>query len=389
MELLNKTLLDYVAIIILCIVLIYSRTQFSRDVEANKRFNLLIWCLLLFSVFDVVGTITIEYASFVPVWLNYLVNSAYFLAEGASIIIFYKYVEKYTNSAITNTVAYYVLSYFPLLLAVECVIANCFVFILFEFDKYGLAAYGPLFPILYFILFYYYLLIVVMLVRNRRWISKRQLRAVASFICTAIVMMVVQILVLPDYSLQAFGFSVAALILMLTLETPDYEKLKSTLKSLEVAREQADKLENLKKFLMEEPDRPSAKTEYNFKKYIDDIYYSYRQRALGNRIDFVIETDDSIPDTVVGDKALLWQVVNDYLANIIENTKRGKVTLQSYAENVSGDSLDLVVSIICTNLALSLTKFELESNGAVLNIRKTEDGYDRLSFRMRHTYPLK
>lgn len=386
MELFNQTILDYVAVIILIMILIYSKTQFSDEFAANKLFNLLVYSSLIFTVFDLFSTYSVAYDEILPVWLNYFNLTVYFLADGAILISFYKYVEKYINATLNRSVAYYVISYFPILFAVECLIANFFVFILFEFDKYGFHSYGPLFPMFYFILVYYYILVSIMLFKNRQRISKRQIRAVVYYMITTILIMLIQIIILPNYSLQTFGFAIAMLVLMLTLETPDYQKLNSTLKSLEAAREQANKLADLKPFFVAGDKSLVTPVEYNYRKCIEDIYYSFRHQAVEKRIAYSIETDDTIPDKLIGDRVLLKRILTDFLSNVIANTKRGELILKSTAENLTPNSLDVVISVLDSNINMSLEHFSLRSNGIELTAGKNSDGFYVLSCRIPHIY---
>lgn len=385
MELLNKTILDYVSIIILLIVLIYSKTQFSKDEESNKLFTMLVYSLLVFTIFDTLGTYSVAYMKNLPIWVNYAVVSIYFIMEGISIVTFYKYVEKYTNAQISHTVAYYVLSYFPLLFAFECVFANFFIFLLFEFDKYGGAKYGPLFPFFYFILAYYYLMILRMLAKNRKRISKRQRRAVLYFIATSLVMLLIQMVFLPDLPLQTFSFAVATLVLMLTLETPDYQKLKSTLKSLEIAREQTDKLNKIKHLFVGGEDSSMVELEYDFKKCIEDIYNSYRQKAEDLRIDYSLLADDTVPSMVIGNKSILWLILNDYLANTIQYVKHGSIELGYHMEKRQDKKILLSVFVVCSNLILSFNTFRVDLGDTVLEVSRQKDGGYVFTIQMLHS----
>lgn len=387
MSLFAQTLLDYVSIIILVIVFLYSRTLITKDNKDNRLFTVIVISLMSLSLFDMLGTYSLSYAKDVPIFVNYFISSMYFVSEGMSIIFFYKYIEKYTHAKINKSVAYYVTVYFPLIFAIECLIANFFVFILFEFDKYGGGAYGPLFPLIYVILLYYYALVIILLVRNRRRVTKKQIQAVVYFILTSLVTMVVQLVFLPDYPLQIFGFAIATLILMLSLETPDYRKLNSTLKSLEAAREKADTLADLKGLFIANPKATAVLTDYNVKKYIEDIFYSFRRSAIEKRILFQMELSDEIPETVSGNRALLWKIVNNFLYNTISSTHRGSITLTVYPEKLSEEMINIVVSVTVSNINLTLSRFNLATDSLELLVEKNEDGYNVITVKLPHAVP--
>ncbi|MGE8214528.1 MAG: response regulator [Stenotrophomonas sp.] len=59
-----------------------------------------------------------------------------------------------------------------------------------------------------------------------------------------------------------------------------------------------------------------------------EVLRHFRHMAVENRLEFVIDLDDSVPETVVTDRSKLQQVLNNLLGNAFKFTREGKVTLQ-------------------------------------------------------------
>jgi len=58
-----------------------------------------------------------------------------------------------------------------------------------------------------------------------------------------------------------------------------------------------------------------------------EVLRHFRHMAVENRLEFVIDLDDSVPDTLVTDRSKLQQVLNNLLGNAFKFTREGKVTL--------------------------------------------------------------
>ena len=81
MNLLYNVSFDIAAIIITVLTVIILLTQYTNNTRANKMYRVFTFVLLTAEILDFVTAITISYASVVPIWLNLLLNSLFFLAN--------------------------------------------------------------------------------------------------------------------------------------------------------------------------------------------------------------------------------------------------------------------------------------------------------------------
>ena len=408
MTLLNAIDLDIVALVLLIVLLIFLRIQYSSDHERNKLFRELIYATILFTVFDIISQYTNENAMYYPKFVNYFSSSAYCLSHAVVIMIFFNYVELFLQENGGKSVSYYVRVYFPLAFMVECLIVNYNCNLIFSYNMYGHYSYGCMMLVTYLYPVYYYIMVIAMVIRNKKRLSTREYAAIYTYIGASLITIVLQ-LIFPDKLVLCLGATIATLCMLISLETPDFQNLSNTMKALEVARESADKANAAKSMFLSSMSHEirtpingvlgmneiilksdisdevrecahyidsSGRTllsvindildfskiesgmmdivpvEYSLKNVVSDAYLMMRQRAVDKGLEFVLECNPKIPKRLYGDEVRIKQIMINFITNAIKYTGEGKVTLKIDQKIATENNVDLVISVSDTGMGI-------------------------------------
>lgn len=208
---------------------------YSDQLEVNKKFKLLVRCTLATEIMDIVTAITISYGSVVPPVLNILANTVYFVLTTSLGYALLLYVGSYVGQSVhreknihANKIIYFLLLIILFL--------NIFRGFLFSFNGEGEYIHGILYPLVYFAPIYYVAFSTGVLAKNRSCFNLRQKLSISIYMITCILGPVLQMLFFPDILLSVFTPSVALLIILFSMETPDYQLLIKTLAELNELR---------------------------------------------------------------------------------------------------------------------------------------------------------
>ena len=232
----------------LLVVNIFLRLQYTRT-EINREFQRLALSTLIADALDVATAITISYGAVVPNWFNMLFNTTY---AGMIVIVgycFMRYVSAYVYAGRETPVMLCNDILFAVCLCT--VLANMLTGHIFYFDEQGSYIHGPLYLLVYFIPYYYMLFAAGVLLRNRAKFRIRQQISIFVFLVLSMLGIGAQMLFFSDVLLSVFSITVGELVLMFTLETPDYQRLIETM----------EELDNLQKNLKHEVRRQTQKAD--------------------------------------------------------------------------------------------------------------------------------
>ena len=226
---------EIVGAIYVLVVYVALRIYYSNQSEVNKKFKLVVECILAAEIMDVVTDITISYGSVIPPKLNTLVNTVYFASEFSLGYSFLRYVESYVNQSVSRIKSVRVnkIMYFLLL---GLLVLNMFTGFLFSFNEAGEYIHGSLYLFVYIVPFYYVFFSVIVLVKNQRFFKTKQKISIGVYIFMCLLGPVLQMLWFPDVLLSVFTPSLAVLVILFSMETPDYQLLIKTLAELDALR---------------------------------------------------------------------------------------------------------------------------------------------------------
>lgn len=229
--------IDFEIVGAIYVLVIYAalRIYYSNQSEVNKKFKLVVKCVLAAEIADIVTAITISYGSVVPPKLNMLANTVYFMLTFSLGYSFLRYVESYVNQGVSRLKSIRVNKIVYILLLLLLVL-NMFTGFLFHFNEKGEYIHGNLYLAVYIIPLYYVAFSAVVLAKNQRFFKIKQKLSIGIYIVMCLLGPVMQMLFFPDVLLGVFTPSIALLIILFSMETPDYQLLMKTLAELDDLR---------------------------------------------------------------------------------------------------------------------------------------------------------
>ena len=226
--------------IFLIILLFYIRLQFDTHSKVNKEFWKLTWIGLIATVLDVTTAITISYAGIVPMEVNVFLNTLYFVsvaALGYQVMyydIYYVYRDRMKRPFIR-------FNQILICLYVAVLIINTFTGFFFSFTKDGEYVRGPLHLVVYVAPCYFVICSAVILIFNFRRFRIWQRISISLFVIFQILGVVLQMFFFPDTLLALFMSALGLMMMLFTMETPDYQKLVITIEELSTTKKVAEK----------------------------------------------------------------------------------------------------------------------------------------------------
>ncbi|MCR4991276.1 MAG: response regulator [Lachnospiraceae bacterium] len=194
--------------------------------------------LIISQVLDVISAIGITYNQTTPDAVNLLLSTAYFAAVFILEYFYFDYIVSFVKDKVdrkirlaTNTV----LCVYLLLLVV-----NFFTGIVFYFNEAHEYSRGPLYYLLNLSLAFYVLIGFGVLHKNKKVVNRRQYNSFLFFTIMEFSAAMVQTLVIPNTLIVLFASSLTMLIIMFAIETPDYNKLLTTLDDLKKSRDELE-----------------------------------------------------------------------------------------------------------------------------------------------------
>lgn len=393
---------DVAAVIILLLEIIYVRVQYSHDKYSSRLFIMLLHSSFLLAIVDILSSLMLagelQWAS---KGLTKFTCSFYYLVSAFTIMIFYRYIVEYLDIKLERTVSYYVMTFFPFFFVVECLIANYFANILFTGGEHGYFSYGPLITVIYYYPIYYFILTIIQLIRERNRITAKQSLPVLAYMVSTIIAVVTQY-IFQNVMVMSFGFAVALLIMMLSLETPDYKRLVKTSELLEAVRGEFDYQSEINDALISEMfqeiaqplDRLLAKNkscetnelddahselteyvngygeivrsiidnadefkslgsirqditteEYNVRELVKNVRQIMTPAAKDASDSISVEIDPLAPDLVIGSAKLLKVILINIVSKSIENTQGGWITIGISGRKIESDGINLILSV--------------------------------------------
>lgn len=391
---------DLAAAIILLLEMIYVKAHYSHEKYSSRLFIMLLHSSFLLAIVDILSSMMLTGEVY---WASKsmvkFACSFYYLLNAFTIMVFYRYVVEYLGVKLEKTVSYFVMTYFPFFFILECLLANCFANILFTGGKYGYFSYGPLITVIYYYPIYYFILTIFRLIRDRKNISLKQCLPVLAYMTATLIAIATQY-VFQNVMVMSFASSVALMIMMLSLEPPDYRRLVKTTELLEAVRgeydyqseinetlisemvkdisEPLEKLLAKNKSCLNQPDEAHSElneyvngygqivnsvvgnavefnshannqnlktAEYSIKKLADDVQKIMLPAAKDSSNSISVEIDSAIPDLIVGAADEVKRIMINLVSESLKNLRGGVVNIGISGRKIEADGMNLIISI--------------------------------------------
>ena len=401
------------SIVTLAIAYNFKRNYVSRT-RSENTFIRMVYFILGSQILDMVSayTICLEKPEFNII--NHILTSGYFLCAFATSVAFERYVVTYISEVSENKI-YDILRKVIIISYTVFSLLNPFTGLAFSFDEEGIYHHGSLYVMGYLAPAIFLLAALFFIIRYRKCFAKKQWVSSILFIVIVFVAMTLQIAVLTDLYLTFGVIPVALLMVMFSLETPDYRKLMKTLDELETAKQDALSANRVKSaFLanMSHEIRTPINSMLGFNEMIlretkdEDIFsYASNVKSSGDALlslvndildlskieagkmeivsaeyDTVIllsnlqrliiprardkgltvnyDIDRNIPQKLIGDEVRVQQVLTNLLTNAVKYTEKGEVTLEIKIREKHDDKIRLFFAVKDTGMGIKEENIE-------------------------------
>ena len=376
--------------IVMIIIIIFFKLKFGGKSESEKSFMRLAYVVTVAQIMDMATAVTISIGGPKMALFNLVFDTAYFALElfigtyFVEYILVSAYKKKFPKHSIVMRVINY--TYAAIL------VVNMFFGFYFKFDRRtGEYIHGPFYYVLYVAPGIFTIYAIVLMIYNRKKFTLKQWFPVFSFVLFSVVGLILQATLIPDMYITFGLVTISFLMILFSLETPDYRKLIQTMEELEKARQEAEEskkeaekanrvksdfLANMSheirtpinailgfdEIILRESNnediidyasniKRSGQTllvlindildfskiesgkmdiipmDYHLKVMITDIVLLIMPRASEKGLTIKCDIDEKIPSKLHGDDMRLRQVIINLLTNAVKYTEKGEVTL--------------------------------------------------------------
>ena len=216
-----KYIIEYeISALIFLVVVAYrffSKRRFPNN--QNALFGIVMITAIFDIALDVIGSLAIENALSLPIWVNQLINTTFYCLQLLFPVFLLMYVLLIIKpTALKNKAVYSLL--IPYIIFTLIVITNFYHGLIFYIDPIKGYVHGPGFFYLYLCGFFYLSVSYAILKKYRLKIRKIQYRVLIGFIYTIFITMVFQFM-LPQYLLTGVSVALAIAMMYFTLQNPE------------------------------------------------------------------------------------------------------------------------------------------------------------------------
>lgn len=400
---------------IVTMVIAYNfRMNYVVRTRSDKAFIKMVYGILASQILDMASAITISIES--PEWniINHILTSGYFICGFITSLAFERYVVSYIAEVIKSR-AYEIFRWTIIVLFFAFALLNPITGLQFTFDAEGVYHHGSLYVVGYIAPAIFMIASLLFIIIYRRCFSKRQWISSMIFVIVVFVAMTIQLVFLTELYLTFGVIPVALLMVMFSLETPDYRKLINTLNELEKAKQEAQSANRVKseflanmsheirtpinsilgfnEMILRETDekdvysyasnvKKSGQTllslvndildlskveagkmelvnaEYDTAAVVSELLRMIKPRADEKNLDFKIDIDSKLPKKLFGDVVRLDQILTNLLTNAVKYTKTGEVRLQVRLEELKGDAAKVYFAVKDTGMGIPKDNIE-------------------------------
>lgn len=229
---------ELAAICYLLILNVYIRLQYSNTSKQNKLFQKLAVYLLIAVSLDVLTAVTISYAADIPIWLNMILNHAY----NVSVLVLEYHFLIYCIEGVCRREAkgvFFQLCRWLNIIANIILVINLFTGIVFSFTPEGEYIHGPLYYLTYTLSLVFIFAATKTLLSESKRFSKNQRMTIILYSVASLMGPLIQIM-FPHLLFCLFTVSLGFVMLMFSMETPDYQQLTKTMDELARTRDEAE-----------------------------------------------------------------------------------------------------------------------------------------------------
>lgn len=222
------------------ILCVFFLMRYKDDTRVNREFKLFAFLVLVGTLIDVVNGVLISLGSMVHVLPRYFMNTLNYLLATIGAFQFVRYVISYVGEKYNKTTGAFINR---VLLGIYflIIIQNIFFGTVFSYLSNGDMVVGPLYTLVVYAYPLYYIMCggVFILSHSESYARKMKFALLATF-TFMVGLYGIQMFFYRNLLITYFAASLGMLVMFLTLETPDYAKLKRTLEELSVSKRELE-----------------------------------------------------------------------------------------------------------------------------------------------------
>lgn len=400
---------------IVTLVIAYNfKMNYVARTRSDKAFLKMVYGILASQILDMVSAVTISIESPKLNVINHILTSGYFICGFITTVAFERYVVSYI-AEITRNKVYEVFRRVVMILLFVFSLTNPFTGLQFTFDAEGVYHHGSLYVVGYIAPAIFMIASMLFIILYRRCFSKRQWISCVTFVVVVFVAMTIQLIFLNELYLIFGVVPIALLMVMFSLETPDYRKLINTLNELEKAKLDAQSANRVKseflanmsheirtpinsmlgfnEMILRETDekeiysyasniKKSGQTllslvndildlskveagkmelvngDYDSAAVVAELVRMIKPRADEKGLELKFNIDSKIPKKLSGDVVRIGQILMNLLTNAVKYTKKGEVVLNISLNEIKGDKAKLYFEVKDTGMGIRKDNIE-------------------------------
>ena len=328
MSLIYNIYFETAATIFLVILYIFMKLQYNVQSRINQEFRKLTLLVLFADIMDVTTAVTLSYAAVCPVWVNIVLNTVYFVADAFVGYQFMYYcrlcVDRKNADSRMLRINRFLLCVYFVILAV-----NLFNGCIFSIDEGGRYVHGTLYIMVYLVPYYLIGCSAFVLLRQFKTFKRWQQISIVLYLILCFIGPTVQMLFLPDVLLGLFSVTLALMMILFTMETPDYQALMKAIQELKETKKEAEQAEQAAK-TAEQTAREASRAKTEFLANMSHEIRTPINGILGYNEMIMKETRESVTAeyaiNVQAAGRTLLSIVNDILD--FTDIDKGELTLE-------------------------------------------------------------
>ena len=406
---------EVAAAVFLVLFYFFHKIQFYTNTKGSKLFQKIIISLLIACITDFVTALSISFPYSVPVSVNVLLNTIYFEVAPFSTFLVILYLESVLESEkdfkLLNSINIFIYCVYTFMVCSGPLLNT-----MFYFDENRQYQHGPLYVFLYIVPMLYTLVAIILLLRNRKGFKKYYFISCILFILISEGGLALQLFFLGETLVSYFFSAIAIIILLFSMETPDYQKLMFTMAELDKAKKEADEArteaenankaksiflanmsheirtpingimgideialrevseENMKQYLLDIRDASNSllalindildvskiesgrmeivKGEYSLNKLIYSIVNVIMFKAESKGLKLDISNNAEIPEMLLGDEGRIRQILINLLSNAIKYTQEGSVSFSVDYKIINNKEINVIFKVKDTGIGI-------------------------------------
>ncbi len=228
----------------LAILILYLYLQYPKVSLASQRYRQMVVVLLFTEIMDVVTAAMIDHGDRVPPILNIFASTVFFILSDIMALCFVRYLVAFVGKGRIGV--FYYLCFAIVVVYIILMIINIKMGFVFTFNEEGKYIHGPYYFLCYATLVAIFLIGLWYLMVRRVMLDTRQNTLFWLFILMLMSGAVLQLVLFEHVLLVMYFASLAAMISLFVMETPDLIKLEETMEKLRLETIRADEANRAK-----------------------------------------------------------------------------------------------------------------------------------------------